>query len=202
MSRGSRRLPSRDSRSVAGSGFGALRDNRAVSPVFRRRQVALIAALCLVIALPVGGYIAYVSYVSFICPPLWWADQLANDLAEVVPDGDPAQANMADCDGGHEVSITFESADRDTVEAFRSVLARAEMLGWSQVPGEPWWGCWTKRIAGVPTTFRLRFDPLVDEATPAGPTLEERSYAINGTVAGGYCHGGKWADEDPANAGY
>lgn len=164
----------------------------------RRRVIAIVAALCLVVVLPVGGYSAYVSYISFGCPPVWWADQLASDLAEIVPEGNPARAGIADCDGGREVGIGFSDPGENTTEVFRSVLTRAGKQGWTQVDGEPWWGCWTKRVAGVPATFRLRF--VKQGSVP--PDIGEQRYSISGTTAGGYCNGGKWTDEDPANAGY
>lgn len=149
--------------------------------------LAMAVALSLLSVLLIAGTAA-VFVAQYPCPPTGWAESAVDELTALVPAGTgQTDSAIADCDAEREVSVFFEDSTVRPVDGYRAVLIRAAVQGWSHVEGEPWWGCWTKRIKGLNTWMRVHGSP------------EDASYVIQADRSAGYCNGGRWQEENPEN---
>lgn len=157
----------------------------------RARRTGLVVVVLLVgVATFIGSFAVLTTYWRETCAPVWWSDQLGEQLVLVAEQSGVSQTewSVSNCDSGDDyVDVTFELGI-DRTEAMRLVAAAAEQQGWQLIDGEPWWGCRTKRIYGMPAQMKPESN------------LEPGTYNLKGSTSlGGFCNGGKWPEDNPTN---
>lgn len=78
---------------------------------------------------------------EYLCPPDWWVERTIGDLSDLVPPDVEHFVRVGDCDAARAVHVGFADARGNPTAIYRNVLRRASEQGWTQVDGEPWWGC-------------------------------------------------------------
>lgn len=154
------------------------------------RRIAFAALVLLALVGSVGAVrnAAYV-YFGAVCPPEFWANELGQQIAEVVdvagfePEESAGSAwGVADCDSKREVGVSFASDVANSAKVFHRLEAAYGQLGWRLVDGEPWWGCQEKLVLGIPAQSVVGWNP------------DERRYSVAAALTLGLgCNGGKYS---------